>query len=113
MRYDYKRPDAPEPGLLGRVLGLAAGAVLLVAALMFSVVIFAFALAAGLMAWGYVWWKTREVRRQMREQMETQRDGQRMGQPPWGEQHGGEPQPGGRVIEGEVIRDEGRDEGRR
>lgn len=89
----------PEPSLLGRILGIAAGAVLLVAALMFSVVVFAFALAAGLLVWGWLWWKTREVRRQMREQMEAQR----MGEAP----------PGGRVIEGEVIRDEERDDGRR
>ena len=109
MRYDYKRPDVPEPGLLGRLLGIAAGAVLLVAALMFSVVMFAFALAAGLLAWGWLWWKTRDVRRQMREQMETQR----MGQSPWDDRHGDGPQADGRVIEGEAIRDEGHDEGRR
>lgn len=74
----------PEPSLLGRILGIAAGAVLLVAALMFSVVVFAFALAAGLLVWGWLWWKTREVRRQMREQMEAQR----MGEAPPGEAWG-------------------------
>jgi len=100
MRYGYKPPDGTEPGLLGRVVGIAAGAVLLIAALMFSVVIFAFALAAGLLAWGYLWWKTREVRRRMREQMEAQRMGQ--GSQP----HGNTPPQGGRIIEGEVIRDE-------
>jgi hypothetical protein len=107
MRYDYRRPDGPEPSLLGKVLGVAAGAVLLVAALMFSVVIFAFVLAAGLLAWGYLWWKTRELRRQMREQMEAQQMGQGSGP------YGSAPPPGGRIIEGEVIRDEGNDERRR
>ncbi|MBX3676534.1 MAG: hypothetical protein KF853_05895 [Rhodocyclaceae bacterium] len=108
MRYDDRRPDMPEPSLLGRILGIAAGAVLLVAALMFSVVVFAFALAAGLLVWGWLWWKTREVRRQMREQMAAQR----MGEAPSGDAWG-EAQPGGRVIEGEVIRDEEGDDGRR
>jgi membrane protein implicated in regulation of membrane protease activity len=108
MRYGYKPPEGTEPSLLGRVVGVAAGAVLLIAALMFSVVIFAFALAAGLLVWGWVWWKTREVRRQMREQMEAQR----MEQPYGGEAQPNDAAPGGRIIEGEVIRDEGNDDGR-
>lgn len=109
MRYDYRRPDAPEPSLLGRILGVAAGAVLLIAALMFSVVVFAFALAAGLLAWGYLWWKTREVRRRMREEMEARQ----MGQPYGGEAQSHDPPQGGRIIEGEVIRDEPDEDGRR
>ena len=108
MRYDHRRLDGPEPSLLGKVMGIAASAVLLVTALMFSVVIFAFALAAGLLVWGWVWWKTREVRRQMREQMEAQR----MEQPYGGEAQPNDAAPGGRIIEGEVIRDEGNDDGR-
>lgn len=106
MRYDYRRSDAPEPSLLGRILGVAAGAVLLLAALMFSVVVFAFALAAGLLAWGFLWWKTREVRRRMREEMEAQR----MGQPYGGEAQSRDAPQGGRIIEGEAIRDDGSDE---
>ncbi|MBK6630882.1 MAG: hypothetical protein IPG33_07395 [Betaproteobacteria bacterium] len=101
MRYGYKPPEGTEPSLLGRVVGVAAGAVLLIAALMFSVVIFAFALAAGLLAWGFLWWKTRELRRQMREQMEAQQMGQ------GSEPYGSAPPQGGRIIEGEVIHDEG------
>jgi hypothetical protein len=47
--------------------------------------------AVGLLGVGYLWWKTRDLRRQMRERP-----------------------PGGRVIEGEVIRDTAsRDEIRR
>jgi O-antigen/teichoic acid export membrane protein len=69
--------------LLGRLLAFAVGAVLLVAALMFSVLVFAIAATVGSAVVGYLWWKTRELRRRMRENP-----------------------PGGRIIEGEVIRDD-------
>jgi hypothetical protein len=72
------------PGLLGRLIAFAVGAVLLIAAFMVSVVVFAIALAGALAIGGYLWWKTRALRRRMRERP-----------------------PGGRVIEGEVISDEG------
>lgn len=45
------------------VMGLA----LLALGLMFSVVLVAGLVVAGLAAWGYLWWKTREVRRILRE----------------------------------------------
>jgi len=69
-------------GLLGKVLTFASAAVLLVVAFMFSLLVFAILVTGGLLVWGYLWWKTRELRRQMRERP-----------------------PGGRVIEGETIRD--------
>lgn len=56
-----------EPGLLGKVLGVVAGAALLVLGLMFSVVLLAVLVVAGLAAWAYFWWKTRELRKAMRE----------------------------------------------
>ncbi|HEY6281068.1 MAG TPA: hypothetical protein VIW72_04655 [Burkholderiales bacterium] len=68
------------PSLLAKVLTFASAAVLLVVAFMFSLLVFAILVTGGLLAWGYLWWKTRELRRQMREQP-----------------------PGGRVIEGEAI----------
>lgn len=67
--------------LLGRLATLAAGAALLVAAVTFSVLVLAIAAAVALLISGFLWWKTRELRRQWRENP-----------------------PGGRVIEGEVIR---------
>jgi hypothetical protein len=70
------------PGLLGKVLTFAAGAVLVVAAFMVSLLVVAVVLTSGLLVGGYLWWKTRELRKQMRER-----------------------QPSGRVIEAEVIRD--------
>lgn len=49
-------------------------------ALMFSVLLFAVVLTAGAVIWGYLWWKTRDLRKQMRDNP-----------------------PGGLVLEGEVI----------
>ena len=69
-------------GLLAKVLTFASGAVLLVVAFMFSLLVFAILVTVGLLVWSYLWWKTRELRRQIRERP-----------------------PGGRVIEGETIRD--------
>ncbi len=71
-------------GLPGKVLTFASAAVLLVVAFMFSLLVFAILATGGLLVWGYLWWKTRELRRQMRERP-----------------------PGGRVIEGEATRDVG------
>jgi Flp pilus assembly protein TadB len=82
----------PAPSLVGKLLAFAAGATLLVVAVTVSLlvfaVVFAVALAGGLLAWSYLWWKTRELRKQMRER-----------------------QSGGRVIRGSVIRDVGSDDG--
>lgn len=77
-----QRLRAPAPGLFGRLLTAVASAAVLVVAFMFSLVIFA-AIAAIALAGGiYLWWKTRALRQQLRERP-----------------------PGGRVIEGEVIRE--------
>lgn len=74
-------------------------------ALMFSAMLIAVILLAGTIAWGYFWWKTRELRKQMRNHppqdifmdkatVEVERDVVR-----------------GEIIEGEVIVvDETRDE---
>lgn len=82
------------PGLFARILATVAAAGLFVLAFMMSVFVLAGALALGLVAWGWFWWKTRAVRRELREQMRNA--------PP------GSPVSGGReitIIEGEVIRD--------
>ena len=91
MRIDPERPrltgsDARvsmrSPGLLGKAVAFASGAVLLVVAFMLSVLLLAVVVTGGLLAWGYLWWRTRELRKQMRERP-----------------------PGGHVIEGEAIRE--------
>jgi uncharacterized protein (DUF58 family) len=58
--------DGPQPGLLKEIFVYAAGAVLLVATFMFSLVVLAVALVAGAALFGYFWWKTRTLRKAMR-----------------------------------------------
>jgi uncharacterized protein YneF (UPF0154 family) len=70
-----------------KLLALIAGAGVFVLALMFSVVLFAVVVTVGLVAWGVLWWKTRQMRRQMRDNP-----------------------PDGLVIEGEIIREGEADE---
>ena len=74
------RLSASAPSLLLTVLTFASTAVLLVAAFTFSLLVLAILAIVGVLVWGYLWWKTRDLRRQIREQP-----------------------PGGRVIEGEAI----------
>lgn len=81
------------PGWMGRLLSFAAGAVLLVVAFMASLLVFALVVAVALVVGVYLWWKTRELRRQVREMQQ--------------------PAPGGRVIEGDAIRDVGSEDGDR
>jgi hypothetical protein len=94
--------NVQPPGFFGRVLAVIAGLVLFVLGLMFSVVIIAVALAAGLIIWGWIWWKTRALRQQMREQMEAGMAAGDDTAAPYADDEG--PAPSGRVIEGEVIR---------
>ena len=87
------RIEPQSSGFFGRLLGVLIGAGLLVLGLMFSVVLIVAAAIAGLVIWGWFWWKTRALRSQMRERMDT----------PFG--HVEPVHPEGRIIEGEVIRD--------
>lgn len=72
--------SAAQPGPLGKLFALVAGAVLLLVGFMFSVVLLAIVAVAGLAAWAYFWWKTRKLRQAMRDNP-----------------------PGGQVIDGEVV----------
>jgi len=74
--------EIEPPGLLGKVAAAVLGTIALVVAFMFSVVALAVVSVIVVIAIGYVWWKTRDLRRRMRENP-----------------------PGGRVIDGDVIRD--------
>lgn len=78
---------ARQPGLIGRIAAAVIGALMLVGAFMVSVVVLAFAATAAVAGGFYLWWRTRALRRQLRERMRNQ------------------PTPGGRIIDGEVIRD--------
>ena len=69
-------------------------ALALVLAFTFSLVFLAVVAVAGLLVWGYVWWKTRELRRRIKDQMQN---------PPF-EQPTVEPEGEGEIIEGEAVR---------
>jgi len=87
-------PSKPA-GLLQKLGAIAAAAVIFGLALTFSVIFFAVMVAAGVLIWGYVWWKTRDLRKVMRAtQTQARASAQR------------NPKPGqGIVIEGEVVRE--------
>jgi hypothetical protein len=74
-----------EAGPLKKLVTLVGGAVLLVLGLMFSVVVLTGLVIVGLMVWGYLWWRTRDIRRVLR-QTQAPID-----------------VPGGDVIEGEAV----------
>jgi len=76
------RVRPPRSGLLSKFLTAVASTSVLVVAFMLSLLIFAAVVAVALLVGGFLWWNTRTVRRQMRERPR-----------------------GGRVIDGEVIRD--------
>jgi hypothetical protein len=82
-----------EPGPLGKLLALLVGAMLLVLGFMFSVVILAAVVVVGLAAFGWFWWKTRELRKVLREQAEAQAAQAAYGPAP----------ADGEIIEGEAI----------
>ena len=73
-----------------KLLALIATLALLVLGLMFSAVLLVFIVTAGIIAFTYLWWKTRALRRLMREQTSMAQ----------GTSSGSQ----GITIEGEVIR---------
>jgi len=68
-----------------KVAIVVGGALALASAFVVSLVFLGIGLAVVLIGGGYLWWKTRELRRQLRARMHSQ------------------PQPGGEIIEGEVV----------
>jgi Flp pilus assembly protein TadB len=82
------RRRGSAPGLLTRILAVAAGTLVLIGAVAISFVVFVIALAVLIVVGGYVWWKTRHLRRQLREQLNAQRSSAHRG---------------GVTLEGEVI----------
>lgn len=86
---DPRHRRTQQPGLLAKGLTLLITTALLVLGFMFSLLLVAFAVAAAVLAWGYLWWRTRQLRRRFREQAQ------------------GAPRPeagGGTVFEGEAVR---------
>ncbi|MBK7356013.1 hypothetical protein [Propionivibrio sp.] len=98
MNTNFDPAGSPTHGVLTRILSVLVGVVVLTAAFMFSLVIFAVVAVAGLIFGFYFWWKTRELRRQMREQAAEQTGG-RYAEP--AEAGSGAE---GEIIEGEAVR---------
>lgn len=89
----HYRVYAPT-SLLGKVVATVLGGVAVVTALVFSLVFVAIVLVGGLVLGGYLWWRTRDLRKRVREQQELRAQA---GFPP--------PEPQGRIIEGEAVRE--------
>ncbi|HEY5928979.1 MAG TPA: hypothetical protein VIU02_01580 [Burkholderiales bacterium] len=77
---------AQRPGLLRKLVAAVVGTLILIGAFMLSVVVLAAVAAVGLVGGAYLWWRTRELRKRLREHAQAR-------------------PAGGRVIDGEVIRD--------
>lgn len=54
--------------LLQRILGAALGVALFVAAFVFASVLLAIAASVALVVWGWLWWRTRDLRRAARDE---------------------------------------------
>jgi hypothetical protein len=65
MKY-LPHTSANFPDALRNLVAVVATAAILGLALMFSVVLVAVIVVAGVLGWVYLWWKTRELRKMMR-----------------------------------------------
>ena len=106
IEYQNNRRSGGAGGVVARILAAVVSIALLVVGFMFSLVIFAVALAVGLVVFGGMWWKFRKAIRQARQDPRFQQFNEQM-------RRSGQPQRGGDVIEGEVIREEPPEEPRR
>jgi hypothetical protein len=80
-----RRPSSP--GLLTRILTIAAGTLVLIGAVAISFVVFVIVLTVLTVIGLYIWWKSRHLRRQLAEHLNAPRS----------------TAPRGETIEGEVI----------
>lgn len=76
---------APNVGFLQKIVATLLAIALLTLGVMFSLVLLSVLAVAGLIAWGYLFWKTRALRKAMKEAAVQQ------------------PASDGQVIEGEAI----------
>lgn len=96
MSINFKLRRNPRQGIAAQLLTLVGTVLALAVALTFSLVVVAVVAVAGVLIWGYVWWKTRALRRQMRDAMAAQAAG--------ATGTGETPAASGQVIEGEAVR---------
>lgn len=102
MNINFNPAGQPPKGPVAKALTWILGALLLGAALMFSLVFFAVVAVAGLVLGVYFWWKTRAIRAQIRAQMEAQAE-QAEKSPGYAQQQA-TPEATGDIIEGEAVR---------
>ena len=93
INFNGRQPTSP----LGKFLTAVVGLLTLAAAFMFSLVFVAVIIVAGLIAWGYFWWKTRALRRLLRDQAQA-------GASPFGQATENGVSTEGEIIEGESVR---------
>lgn len=98
MSINFNQSGGPGQGPLGRALAVIGGVLVLAVSLMFGLVVFAVLAVVVLCLWGYVWWKTRELRKVMRESLEAQQRAAANGMDT------AAPESNGEVIEGEAVR---------
>lgn len=94
--------NARSTGLLSKVVAFALTVAIVIFTLMFSAVLFSIILVVGLVGWGYLWWRSRDVRKQMREKMAHMNNA--MNHQMNNATNAREDVHEGVVIEGEVIR---------
>ena len=99
---DPGRPGGGTPTLWQKLVGGVVMIGVFALALAFSVALFAVIVTVGAAVWGYLWWKTRELRRAMREHVDVRMTGKATPPAEPTGRHGGQ----GVVIDGEVIRDD-------
>ena len=105
MNINFKLPPQPGQGPVARVVALLGAALALVLAFTFSLIFFALVALGALLVWGYVWWKTRELRRQLRAAGIDGRHGSAGFAPPAGQRDAAQESAAtGEIIEGEAVR---------
>lgn len=72
MNINFNPSGQSPKSIFSQILAALFGVVALVAALMFSAVVFVGLAIAGVAFWAYFRWKTRVLRRQMEEQLREQ-----------------------------------------
>lgn len=99
---DSDRPGARAPSLWQRIVGGVAVAGVFALALTVSIALFAVVLTVGAIVWGYLWWKTRDLRRAIQQQMDARTVDAGMGSDA---PRSGPVGARGVIIEGEVVRE--------
>jgi hypothetical protein len=91
-------PQKTTGGLIAKIIATISGVAVLIVGVLFSAVLLAIAAVVGCALVGYFWWKTRALRKTLRQAAQDPAFQQAARRP-------FDPAPGGRVIEGEAVRE--------